>query len=84
MEKLKAVLRVATDVVILIKKVKQDGKLDMTDSLHVIPFVQKLPEHIKALADIKEVFEELKGIDVASGLGLVQFIDGEVKRVEKA
>lgn len=84
MKKLKAILSVVADVVILVKKVKEDGKLDMTDAVHVLPFVQKLPDHIKAFSELKEAFEEAKEIDVASGLDLIQFIDSEVKRVEKA
>lgn len=84
MEKLKKILNVVTDVVILVKKVKEDGKLDMTDTIHAVPFVQKIPDHIKAIAEWKEAVEELKAISVASGLELVQFVDSEVKRIEKA
>lgn len=84
MTKLKKILSVATDVAILVKKVKEDGEINMNDTVHAIPFVQKLPEHIKALADWKEAVEELKAITVTSGLDLVQFVDSEVKRVEKA
>lgn len=84
MEKLKKILAVGTKVAILIKKVKADGKLDMADAVHVVPFVTDLPESIAALADFKEAIAEIKAIDVASGLGLVQFIDAQVKLVEKA
>jgi hypothetical protein len=84
MVKVKAILSVVTEVAILAKKVKADGKLDMTDTVHVIPFVQKLPEHIKAISDWSEALEEIKKIDLASGIVLVQFVDGEIKKIEKA
>lgn len=84
MTKVKAVLSVIADIAIIVKKVKADGKLDLNDSLHVIPFAQKLPEHIAALSNLQEAFEEIKSITVASGLDLVQFIDSKVKEVEKA
>lgn len=84
MEKAKAILSVLADVAVLVKKVKSDGKLDMSDTIHVLPFVQKLPEHIKAISEFREAAEELKGIDVAGGIVLIQHVDSLIKKIEKA
>jgi hypothetical protein len=56
----------------------------MSDTVHAVPFVQKIPAHIKAISEWKEAVEELKKIELASGIVLVQFVDSEIKRIEKA
>jgi hypothetical protein len=84
MEKVKKILEVAADVAVLVKRVRADGKIDLNDTIHVVPFVQKLPAHIEAISAWKEAVAEIKAINVPTGLALVTFIDEKVKLVERA
>lgn len=83
-EKIEAILGNVKELVIIGKKVKADGKVDLADLPHVIALVPKLPKFIEDFKAIGEAVDEGKDIDVAEVVGLIQKIHALVKEIEAA
>lgn len=83
-EKIEAILGDIKELVIVGKKVKADGKVDLADLPHVIALVPKLPKFIEDFKAIGEAVEEGKDIDVAEVVGLIQKVHALVKEIEAA
>ena len=83
-EKIEAILGDAKDLVIVGKKITEDGKLGVEDIQHAISLVVKLPKMIEHFKAIGQAFDEGKDLDVAEVVGLIQKINAMVKEVEKA
>lgn len=83
-EKIEKLLVSVKELVIVGKKVKADGKIDVTDIAHVIALLPKIPSFIADLKTVGEAFEEGKDIDVAEVVGLIQKIHELVKEIEAA
>lgn len=82
-EKIEAILDSVKEIVIAGKKVKEDGKIDASDLVHILPLIQKLPKFIEDFKAIGEAFEEGKDIDVSEAVMLIQKIHEKVKEIEK-
>jgi hypothetical protein len=83
-EKIEAILDDVKELVIIAKKVKEDGKVDLADLPHVISLLPKLGKFIEDFKAIGEAVEEGKDIDVAELVSLIQEITAKIKEIEKA
>ena len=83
-DKIEAILDDVKDLVIVAKKIKADGKVDLADLPHVIAIIPKLGQFIEDFKAIGEAVEEGKDIDVTEIVSLIQKITAMIKEVEKA
>ena len=83
-EKIEAILSDIKELVIVAKKVKVDGKIDLADLPHVIALLPKLGKFVEDFKSFGEAVEQGKDIDVAEVVGLIQKIHSMVKEVEAA
>jgi hypothetical protein len=83
-DKIEAILNDVKEIVIVAKKIKEDGKVDLADLPHVISIIPKLGQFIEDFKAVGEAFEEGKDIDVPEVISLIQKISAMVKEVEKA
>lgn len=83
-EKIEAILHDLKEMVIVGKKVKEDGEVNIADLPHVIALLPKLPSFIENFKALGEAVEEGKDFDVAEVVGLIQKIHAMVKEVEAA
>lgn len=83
-EKIEAIVTDLKELVIIAKKVKEDGKVDLADLPVVISLLPKIPGYIADFKAIGEVVEEGKDIDVSEVIVLIQKISAAVKEIEKA
>lgn len=83
-EKIEAILENVKELVIIGKKVKEDGKVDLADLPHVIALLPKLPKMIEDFKALSDAIEEGKDLDVSEVVDLIQKIAAKVKEVEKA
>lgn len=83
-EKIEAILEDVKQLVIVGKKVKEDGKVDTADLVHVITLLPKLPAMLEDFKALGEAVDEGKDIDVAEVVTLIQKIHKMVKEVEQA
>lgn len=82
-EKIEAILDDITELVIVAKKIKADGKVDVMDLPIVVAILPKLGKFIEDFKTIGEAIEEGKDIDVAEIVSLIQKIAAKVKEIEK-
>lgn len=83
-EKIEAILDDVKELVIVAKKIKEDGKVDLADLPHVIAIIPKLGKFLEDFKAIGEAIEEGKDIDVAEIVALIQAISAKIKEIEKA
>ena len=83
-EKIEKLLGSVKELMVVGKKVKEDGKVDAADIAHVIALLPKIPSFFEDFKAVGEAFEEGKDIDVAEAVALIQKIHSLVKEVEKA
>lgn len=83
-EKIEAIVKNLKDVIILTKVIREDGKVDLNDLPAVVAFLPKLPSLIEDFKAIGEAYAEIKDIDVAEVVHLIQKINEAVKEVEQA
>jgi hypothetical protein len=83
-EKTEALLGSIKELVIVVKKVRADGKYDVNDIAHLVALLPKLPEMFENFKAIGEVVEEGKDFDVAEVISLIQKVSAMVKEVEAA
>jgi hypothetical protein len=83
-EKIEAIVNDIKDLVIVGKLVKEDGKIDTTDIVHLIAILPKLPKYISDFKAIGEAFEEGKDIDVKEAVELIQKIHLAIKEIENS
>jgi hypothetical protein len=82
-EKIEAILDDIAELVIVAKKIKADGKIDVLDLPIVVAVLPKLGKFIEDFKSIGEAIEEGKDIDVAEIVSLIQKISDKVKEIEK-
>lgn len=83
-EKIEAILNDVKEVVIVAKKIKEDGKVDLADLPHVIAIIPKLGQFIEDFKAVGEAVEEGKDIDITEIVSLIQKITKMVNEIEKA
>jgi len=83
-EKIEAILDDVKELIIVAKKIKEDGKVDLADLPHVIAIIPKLGKFIENFKAIGEAIEEGKDIDVAEIVALIQAVSAKIKEIEKA
>jgi hypothetical protein len=83
-EKIEKLLASIKELVIVGKKVKEDGKVDVADIAHLIALLPKIPVFIEDFKAVGEVFEEGKDLDVAEVVVLIQKVHALVKQIEAA
>lgn len=83
-EKIEAIVKNLKDVIILTKVIREDGKVDLNDLPVIVAFLPKLPSLIEDFKAIGEAYAEIKDIDVAEVIHLIQKINEAVKEVEQA
>lgn len=83
-EKIEAILEDVKGLLIVGKKVKADGKVDLSDLPEIISVLPKLPKLVADFSAISEAFNEGKDLDVAEVVALIQKVNAMVKEVEKA
>lgn len=83
-EKIEAILTDVKEIIVVAKKVKEDGKVDVSDLGHIMLLLPKIPKFIEDFKAIGEAFEEGKDFDVAEVVSLIQKVHGLVKEIEAA
>ena len=83
-EKIEAILDDVKELVIVAKKIKADGKVDLADLPHVIAIIPKLGKFIEDFKASVEAVEEGKDIDIPEIVALIQAISAKIKEIEKA
>jgi len=83
-DKIEAILNDVKEIVIVAKKIKEDGKVDLADLPHVIAIIPKLGQFIEDFKAVGEAVEEGKDIDMAEIVSLIQKITKMVNEIEKA
>lgn len=83
-EKIEALLKSVKQLVILAKKIKEDGKVDLNDLPHIVAFLPVLPQIIENFKEVSKAWGEIKDIDAAELINLIQVIDQAVKEIEQA
>ena len=83
-EKIEAILNDVKEIVIVAKKIKEDGKVDLADLPHVIAIIPKLGQFIEDFKAVGEAVEEGKDIDMSEIVSLIQKITKMVNEIEKA
>ena len=83
-EKIEAILDDVKELIIVAKKIKEDGKVDLAGLPHVIAIISKLGKFIENFKAIGEAIEEGKDIDVAEIVALIQAVSAKIKEIEKA
>lgn len=82
-EKIEALLEDIKELVVVAKKIKEDGKVDVSDLAHAVGLLPKLPKIIEDVKAVSEAIEEAKDLDVAEIVGLVQKVSSLIKDIEK-
>lgn len=83
-EKIEKLLGSVKELMIVGKKVKEDGKVDVTDVAYVIALLPKIPSFFEDFKAVGEAFEEGKDMDVSEAVALIQKIHALVKEIEAA
>jgi hypothetical protein len=83
-EKIEKLLGSLKELVIVGKKIKEDGKVDVSDIAHVVALLPKIPTFVEDFKAVGEAFEQGKDLDVTEVIGLIQKIHAMVKEVEAA
>lgn len=83
-EKIENLVNTLKELVIAGKLIKEDGKVDANDLVHLMALLPKLPSYIASIKDVGDAFEEGKDIDVAEAVALIQKIHAALKEIEKA
>lgn len=83
-DKIEALLESAKELIVLGKKVKEDGKIDVTDLAHVIALLPKIPVFIENFKAIGEAVDEGKELEVAELVELIQKVHKLIKEIEAA
>lgn len=83
-EKIEAAAESLKKLVIAGKKISEDGKVGVEDIAHLVKLMTEANEIVKSFKDLGEAFEEVKDLDVAEVIALIQVISKKIKEVEAA
>jgi cell division FtsZ-interacting protein ZapD len=82
--KIEAIVESLKHVAIAAKKISADKKVDLQDIPAAMELLVKLPSIIENVKELGEAWKEVKDIDVAEVVSLIQKLDAAVKQVEAA
>lgn len=71
-------------VVVAAKKISSDKKVNLEDLPAAMELLMKAPEIVNSFKELGDAFQEIKDVDVAEVVSLIQKIDAKIKEIEKA
>ena len=83
-EKIEAVAESLKKLVIAGKKISADKKIGIEDLGVIVGLASDAPKIIESFSDLGEAFAEVKDIDVAEAIVLIQAISKKIKEIEVA
>jgi hypothetical protein len=83
-EKIEEIKESLKKLVIAVKKISADKKVDLNDLVHVMALLPELPAIIASIKEVGEAFEELKDVDVAEAIALIQSVHQALKEIENS
>jgi hypothetical protein len=83
-EKIEAVAESLKKLVIAGKKISEDKKVGLEDLGVIVALASEAPKIIESFSALGEAFAEVKDIDVAEAIQLIQIISKKIKEIEVA
>lgn len=83
-ESIEAIKESLKKAVIAGKKISADGKIGLDDVAHVIALASEFPAMLESFKKFGEAFEEVKDVDVAEAVALIQSFHKAIKEIEAA
>lgn len=83
-EKIEAIVESLSHVAIAAKKITADKKVSIEDLPAAMDLLVKLPGIVESFRELSSAWAEVKDIDVAEVVKLIQLLDAKVKSVEQA
>lgn len=83
-EKIEAVAESLKKLAIAGKKISEDKKIGLEDLGVIVALASDAPKIIESFSALGEAFAEVKDIDVAEAIQLIQIISKKIKEIEVA
>lgn len=83
-EKIEAIVESLTHVAVAAKKISADKKISLEDVPAAMELLVKLPGIVDSVKELGAAWSEVKDVDVAEVVQLIQLLDKKVKLVEQA
>lgn len=83
-EAIEAVKESLKELVIAGKKIGADGKVGVDDLAVLIALLPKTPAMLESFKQLGEAFDEVKDVDVAEAIALIQSFHKAIKEIEAA
>ena len=83
-EKIEKMLDIVEEVAVAAKKIAADKKVDVNDIPAAISLLVSMASKVEDMKNLGEVVEEVKDIDIAEVVRLIQKADAIVKKIEAA